>query len=469
MTSLRSLIAQCCRCGVAQWVLTPCMQHTPLDRILRASGSLVLHSADTNAGAAGFALGLLLARAQHPVALVTNDWDATKSALHDARIRNLPLLVVIPASGPSPEDGIEDWDRTGPYVHYLDPSLMDAETDGREYDFSPAPVLAPRYPRPKVGDLARTLRCDMFKGLVLMLGELAPEERDPAMWIAETLKAPVIADPGSGLREELASLALHESPSWLPSDPPGTVLQIGALPLSTFWKQLEDLSQTVVYAITRQEDYGLSRPVHLIRSSVEDAVHALGDIHPVGDPCDLMRTSRKYRGKIEELLISLEDSRPALLRALSNVAAYADAVYLPSALMLAEWNRFAQWQVATPCTGNAGNIHPLACFAGLSCGLGDSWAVFDAKDAVALPEEACFTSLPPSERKVLAFLGTGEENRTVLPDWTARQGGTFIRIASAFDLDRFDELPPDGLCVIEIAADSGQTSQFNKLITPTPQ
>ena len=63
-----------------------------------------------------------------------------------------------------------------------------------------------------------------------MIGGLDPTEQAPARWLANELKAPVVADATSGLREELAHLALTDADALLREHPPAVLLRLGTCP-----------------------------------------------------------------------------------------------------------------------------------------------------------------------------------------------------------------------------------------------
>ena len=78
--------------------------------------------------------------------------------------------------------------------------------------------------RGSLSGLAQALRFKARHGLVLMLGGLDPTEQAPALWLANELKAPVVADATSGLREELDHLALTDADRLLKQNPPAVLL-----------------------------------------------------------------------------------------------------------------------------------------------------------------------------------------------------------------------------------------------------
>jgi 2-succinyl-5-enolpyruvyl-6-hydroxy-3-cyclohexene-1-carboxylate synthase len=89
----------------------------------------------------------------------------------------------------------------------LDDSAEPPCSDFSRVEVGDAPP-APRF-RGSLVDVSQMLRFRSMEGLVLLIGALNPDEQEPVLWLAQTLRVPVLAEASSGLREELAPYLLH--------------------------------------------------------------------------------------------------------------------------------------------------------------------------------------------------------------------------------------------------------------------
>lgn len=272
------------------------------------------------------------------------------------------------------------------------------------------PPAAPPF-RGSLAQLAQMLRFHAYEGLVLLLGELDPAEQEPALWLARTLRVPVLADATSGLREKLAPLLLHGGDELLAQTPPRYVLRLGSVPACSFWNKLEDMADTEVFSITRSGFSGLSRPSVVMEGELEQIMKALGDVPHIGDTMGLLAQSRRNLGRIEEQLLSYPESAAALVQAFSRYACLADVVFLGSPSITRLWNRYAQLQMPTLYTrsvsqaggtdGVLGAFFGNAVDAEFACALvGDIALIRD------LPSAQFLTQLPPGKR-IIAVLNNG--------------------------------------------------------------
>ena len=113
--------------------------------------------------------------------------------------------------------------------------------------------------------LARWLREDLYRGIVVMVGGLEPDEREEVFHFCRDFGAPVVAEATSGLREALHGLAIHDADRVLKARPPGKILRLGEVPSGRFWRDLEDLPQVSVWSICRNGLPGLARESQVTR------------------------------------------------------------------------------------------------------------------------------------------------------------------------------------------------------------
>lgn len=489
---MRSFIAYCCGAGISEWIATPDVQDSCLLKLLKVSPDMIHREIPGTRNAAFFTLGRINGNGL-PCAVVSKGDEQTMQALLpaviEAKSQARPLLVItlgesLKSPTPfgdyaatlfiNPESPIDDtifsnWDYLQPlHIHIaLDHNDSCEDLGDRTEDFSPSAPPEVNFPRPNLTELARMLRFDSWKGVVLMLGGLEPEEQDPALWLAEELGAPLVADATSGLREELADLCLRDADRILRSNPPATILHIGSIPTSAFWQELENMEQVNVFSISRSGLTGLNRKTHTIRGSMETIAKALGEINPVGDPERLMRLSRKNQGKIEELLMSHTESAQALLFAISNFACIADTVYVASPLPLKAWNHFSQY--AVPVANTVSNLEDnhqtgsIPFFFGRSVGNEEAWCIMDKITDSGQLEGLDLYRLFPSQKRVIVSIDmepSRDDAKAIdLNEYANTHGIRYIVINSSFDLELLDALDAS-LTIIEIRPDLKQTQAF---------
>lgn len=273
------------------------------------------------------------------------------------------------------------------------------------------PPAAPRF-RGSLVALSQMLRFRAQEGLVLILGALDPLEQEPALWLAQTLRVPVLAEASSGLREELAPYLLRGGEEWLASCPPRYVLRVGEVPTGAFWQALEELPEVEVFSVTRTGFSGLTRRSTVIEGELEQIMKALGDVPHLGDASHLLKRSRQEAARMEEVLLTNPESEAALVRALSNEVCVADVLTLGSPTSLALWNRYAQLQAPTVYlranTASSGADGALSSFLGnavgasyAACLVGDISLLRDVNAAAVLPQ------LPPGKRVVAVLSNQG--------------------------------------------------------------
>ncbi len=523
---MRSFIAQCCVAGITEWVVCPGARNMALLQTLSTCPGLKVWTHFDERSAAFFALGRIQDTGL-PVAVITTSGTAAAElypALVEAYYQARPLLVItadrpVNFRGSGAPQAIEQAEMFGVYAPTID--IEDAESipeslveDAWDYrsplhiniclpepelaestrveDFFPTPPPEIEYPRPALADLATALRTRGDRGMALLIGGLDPDEQDAALWLARELKAPVLADATSGIREHLEELCLVDGDAVLRATPPPLVLRLGDVPVGRFWRDLEDLPDTEVFSITRTGFSGLARPSHVICGNIDPVIQALGDIDVAGDGLDLFRASRKRAFRIEEAITSYEYSEPALIRAVSQYACLADSIFLGNSNAIRLWNAYSQHRIPTTNVranrGANGIDGEISTFLGASAYMNESWAILG--DLTALYDANAAFLAPQLEegKRVLVILnnkgggifrrlpGGGNlspamERMLIQPHdasferLAAFWGASYLRISSAYDIGCLDELPESGLIVIELAPDHEQTEAFYRTLT----
>ncbi len=227
---------------------------------------------------------------------------------------------------------------------------------------------------------------DGWKGLVVMLGGLEPCDREEVWHFLKELGVPVVADSTSGLREMLGSLALVDGDRLLKVKPPANILRIGEVPTGRFWRDLENLPEVNVVSISRTGFAGLARDSDVITGDISRCLRALGEVSHLGDAMDHLKVNASKQGRISELLESLPESEPGMIRTLSVMATMGSSVYLGNSLPIREWNDFAQrevpYEIVRANRGANGIDGQIASWLGASAAEQDAWGVFGDLTAI---------------------------------------------------------------------------------------
>lgn len=510
-----SLISCSAMAGVAEWVCCPGELNAPLYRALADCPAVHRWSVADDRSAAFFALGRVQATGR-PVVVVAGSGSSaaamTPAVIH-AYYHRRPLVVLTMDSaggcgGTGAPQCVEQEALFGMYAPTVELNLpcpvsdlpnlveelgegfplhlhvrLDAAAEPPYSDFSAievnGPPPAPRF-RGSLAEVAQMLRFRSMEGLVLVIGALDPDEQEPALWLARTLRVPVLAEASSGLREELAGCLLHGGDEMLIQNPPRHVLRVGDVPTGAFWKALENLPQTSVCSLTRTGFSGLSRKSNVVEGELEQMMKALGDVPHVGDTERLLPQSRRMSNKMEELLLGYPESAEAMVRAFSHRACLADVICVGSATTMRLWNRFAQSQVNTPylrdlhSTGADGVLSAFlgnAADASMACCLvGDLTLLRDINAAAIIPQ------LTPGLR-IIAVLnnegaaaslrdtaGDPEMERLLVQPQPFRMeeiarlwGAEYYAIHCDADLEVLDSLTSNGLVLLELIPDGSIT------------
>ena len=186
-------------------------------------------------------------------------------------------------------------------------------------------------------------------GLVVLLGELVPDQRPIVEAALAKLGAPIWAEATSGLRESavLRSLMIAGGEKCVGKLNPNRVLRIGGVPSLRFWRDLESRPDIEVLSLTRTGFSGLARDSEVVRG-----VEMLADVEAVeqNEQADANREAH-----LEAALRKFPGSEPALFRRLSEVIETGALVFLGNSLPIREWNLAASFDVPHPyCAANRG-------------------------------------------------------------------------------------------------------------------
>lgn len=504
-----STIDACTKRGIREFVVCAGARNAALVEVLaRAEAAGIArvwrHFEERSAGF--FALGRTMATGE-PCAVVTTSGTAVAEllpAVIEAFYQGRPLLALTadrperfrgtgaPQTISQPgifgehagSGAITDWDRRSPWHWNVE---LEEEFELGEWtpdSSEPEPIELPNF---SVAALAHWLREDLYRGLIVMIGDLEPEDQEPVFHFCLDLGVPVAVEATSGLREALAGMSLPDPDRMLSEHPPGKVLRLGGIPSGRFWRDLEDMPETEVFNITRTGLPGLARECSTITSPVGRAVLGLGGVEKGGDALDYFRRTSRRAGEIEDLLEGYPESEPGLLRVLSVYASTGSSLYLGNSMPIREWNLFAQRD--KPVTdvranrGANGIDGQLSTWLGWTADVEDSWCLVG--DLTALYDLAAPAWLGQIERKGRVFVvmnnGGGQifsrvprldamsdrgkelmtnPHEVRLDGWASMWSIKYLRIESDSDFDNLE--PGEEPLLVEVIPNAGETEEFWK-------
>lgn len=503
------VVKSCLKAGVGEFVVCAGARNAALlEALARAesAGLVRVWRHFEERGAGFFALGRTMETGL-PCAVVTTSGTAVAEllpAVIEAAYQNRPLVAITadrpaefrgsgaPQSIEQPgifgnhawQDGFAEWDGRQP-LHWNVELGEDFDADGESFAGEALLAFSPVKEKLNVAALARWLREDHFRGIVVMIGGLEPDEREEVFHFCQDLDVPVVAEATSGLREALLPLAIHDADRVLKANPPGKILRLGDVPSGRFWRDLEELPDISVWSACRNGLPGLARSSLVVRGQLDRIIQALGPVEPAGDALDLLVGANARAVRTDELLEMFPDSEPALIRAISHYASLGSGLFLGNSLPIREWNSFAQW--ARPVTsvranrGANGIDGQVSTWLGCSADLSETWAIvgdltalYDATAPFPLGQIVC-------QRRVLVVINNGGgkifERLPRFPNLSPRAAEWMsnphsadfsglatlwqldhLRVRTADDLDRLD--PGEKPLLLEIQPDPAQTAAF---------
>ena len=508
---LAQTLEACLRRGVKEFVVCAGARNLPLVlAVIRCEGIKVWSHFEERS-AAFFALGRIRG-SKAPVAVITTSGTAVAElmpAVIEAHYQQRPLIVI---TGDRPlryrsSGAPQAIEQVGLFGHYVEGcSDLNGENVVPLEDWSglspwhlnvcleehaEVPVIswpadqAARavIPRPPVTALVSFLE-HSFRGLVVMVGGLEEDEREEAYHFLKTLRAPVVADATSGLRELLGGVVLTDGDGVLRDCLPGKVLRLGDVPVGRFWRDLEAHPEIEVLSVTRTGLSGLARDSEVITGRVHDVLRGMGTPPAAGDVLDLLCRSNKRKGILEELLERYPDSEPGLMRVLSSHVATGNSLFLGNSLPIREWNLCAQTSVPVgevqASRGANGIDGQLSAWLGATMGHDEIWGVFGDLTVLYDLTAPAFLEQDRGKGRVLVVINNrGGRIFDRLPDFKELTQGErecvinshdqkFESWAAMWDLDyqlvtrcdHFDVTRRERPMVLELKPDEKQTAEF---------
>jgi 2-succinyl-5-enolpyruvyl-6-hydroxy-3-cyclohexene-1-carboxylate synthase len=363
----------------------------------------------------------------------------------------------------------------------FDEPLLDgaAEGTGESIEIERPPMRDPEGAAQEIGAfLERAARP------VLIFGELAEHEREAAKGLAIPIRAPLYAEPLSGLREDTAvdHVILRSGEAILRRGGFDAVLRIGGVPAIRFWRDLDEtLTDVPVLSVSELPFGGLGRGDHL-RCDLARTL-PLVRVAPHENP-EILHLDHVLTGRRRELFAKEKASEPALFRTLSESIPEGSFVYLGNSLPIREWDLFASRSrpfVYGANRGANGIDGQISTFLGMArpdrenwCVVGDLTAMYDLASPWVLPqlpERMAIRIVVVNNRggrifsrvRSLRSIPEGERERLFENPHTIG----FEAWAAMWNLDYADRLPsrkPLGRrCVIELTPDAVATARFNAI------
>ncbi|MEI6819079.1 MAG: thiamine pyrophosphate-binding protein [Verrucomicrobiota bacterium] len=503
------VVKNCLQAGVSEFVVCAGARNAALlEALARAEAAGLVrvwrHFEERSAGF--FALGRTMETVK-PCAVITTSGTAAAEllpAIIEAHYQGRPLVAITadrPAAfrGTGAPQSIEqpgifgnhafqgafaDWNGKQP-LHINAEFEETFEAGDETFAQQTVGEFSPAKEKLDVAALARWLRADLYKGLVVMVGGLEPDEREEVFHFCQDLGVPLVAEATSGLREALQSLAIHDADRVLKARPPGKILRLGDVPSGRFWRDLETLPHVAVWSICRNGLPGLARESNVTRGPLDRVISALGPIEFADDALDYLAGAASRAVKIDELLEIYPDSEPALLRTLSHYASIGGGLFLGNSMPIREWNLFAQWDRPVPSVranrGANGIDGQVSTWLGWSAEVSETWAVVG--DLTALYDLAAPFVLEQidCQGRVLAVINNGGGKiferlprlQTMSPravEWmTNPQSADLSGLATLWHMDHlrlrtvddFDHVQPGAkTLLLEIVPDPAQTNAF---------
>lgn len=380
------------------------------------------------------------------------------------------------------------WDGKAP-LHLNVELGEDFELGAETFEDLQAGDFSVDFGRPNVGGLARWIRERSLRGLVVMIGELEPDEQEEVFHFCEALDAPVVAEATSGLREALQHLAVIDADAELKKNQPSKVLRLGGVPSGRFWRDLEDLPNITIWSVCRNGLRGLGREAEVVRGSLGRVLPAMGEMEEIGDMAERLESAEGRGQRIEEALEAFPDSEAGWMRTLSVYASIGESVYLGNSLPVREWNAYAQWErpvrTVRANRGANGIDGQISSWLGASAGEKNAWGIFG--DLTALYDIAGLKMLSQVEcrGRVLAVINNGGGKIFGNVPGLARMSASakawmeaetpvdFGAVAKAFGMDHlrvartdeFDSVGDTGKALLlEVVPDPAQCGDFQRRV-----
>ncbi len=364
-----------CRAGVREFVLCSGSRCVPLLAAISQAETVRCFNYFSERAGAFFALGRIK-QSRNPVAIVTTSGTAVAElypACIEAYYSGLPLVLVTadrPKTfrGTGAPQAIEQFPFFGKHLAAefdLD-HLEQLPDDLKILDRGPVhlnlcfdePLLSvnptPWKPQVRGGSSRSVVKSEspvlldfiaQHRSPIVLLGRIPAPEQKPVTQFLLELKAPIYAESLSMLREEpkLSHLILRSGDSLLKALDFDSVIRIGSIPTTSFWRDLErdsKFSRIPVLSLSPEKFTGLARGSTLLNLNTT-ALPAVQFKHPKTDM--IVERDRSRAEKLSHLLLKFPRAEASLMATLSSIIKNDAFVYLGNSLPIREWDLAAEF------------------------------------------------------------------------------------------------------------------------------
>lgn len=506
-----SVISNLTTQGVTQFIVCAGSYNSPLVFLLQKSAELKIQYHFDERGAAFFALGRIK-RDGAPVAVVTTSGTAVAECLPavvEAYFSELPLIIVsADRPGRFFETGAPQVINQAELLSSHTKAFFDLEKPTNfEIAVNGPTHINVRFEEPILGDEIKikskftvgelnkptvksqhTDKLEAFlkssNNLLVIVGELKKHEKETVIKFLEKLKAPVLAETLSALNSEpnLRSIIIKNGDVVLSKYNFDSVLRIGSVPTSSFWR---DLSRKLEYqkinicSAISNSFTGTDRK-HLICSVLDLVNISLEKNFQTKDAKNFLTLDTKLKAKVDSLIDELKSSEVGMLKKLKSFIPQKSLVYLGNSLPIREWGFVddGEKQFSFKANRGANGIDgQIATFAGLLSPDYESWGILGDLTALYDVSSLILLSKSPYRFKLIVINNSGGKIFSQLPNFSTKfpdeEGKRFVNehnfslanIASGFGLraETFHSVPDrfsDDLKVIELCPSSKEFEQF---------
>ncbi|MGI4791007.1 MAG: 2-succinyl-5-enolpyruvyl-6-hydroxy-3-cyclohexene-1-carboxylic-acid synthase [Janthinobacterium lividum] len=330
------------------------------------------------------------------------------------------------------------------------------------------------------------------KSPIVIVGGLAPEERQPTLEFLIALGAPVLLESLSGLRENpaLEPLALHsgkdalvrksasgDSTVWMDG-----VLRIGSVPTLRLWRDLESsLQHLPLLSLSSQPFSGASRGT-LVHAPLAPLLGTLAQetssVHQTDRHSTLIVRDRALSAALLNLLKFENRSEPGLIHRFSEALPIGSRLFLGNSLPIREWDLAAtrsprDFEIGAS-RGLNGIDGQLSTFLGFSREEKENWGLFGDLTAMYDMSAPWILRQLPLVRAHIVVINNGGgkifDRMFQDPAFQNPHDLTFEHLAQFWDLDyvRWEAIPAvlptsslsRGRSFVEIVPDDAATHRF---------
>lgn len=495
--------------GVSDFVVCAGSYNSPLVYLLQKAENLNVDYHFDERGSAFFALGRIK-RDCRPVAVVTTSGTAVAECLPaviEAYFSELPLIIVsadrpvrfFETGAPQVVNQAEmldshtkasfDLDKSNSFqIAYDGPTHLNIRFEEPLFDkeikaqikFSINNNIHLTKSEHSSFELPNTLERP-----VVLVGELKSHERKLVSDFLSKIKAPIFAEPLSGIsgKGELSDLLIRSGEETLLKYNFDSVIRIGSVPITSFWRDLsrkETFRDKKIISISSQRFSGTDR-VH-----PQYHINVLKDYIPKrnylgNETKEFLNADKKWLQRINSLIQELPNSEVGMLSTLSSIINKDARIYLGNSLPIREWGLIDSSTENREYFANRGANGidgQIATFAGLLRSSPETWGILG--DLTALYDTTSLSLLAQSEYnfKLVVINNEGGKIFSRLPQFNSRfpneAGERFVNkhslsvaaIAESFGIPsaKFDSLTsktlPNDKKIIELFPSAKESEQF---------